>query len=321
MNTLNTDNHNDNDSATLHVYDKSTPSTELELLVEALLHVSHFRAPTKEAFDILGHLSVMGNIDASLLLARLTSKGQLSDAVLSSVKDNLTCAIEGGDTAALLVYFNTIIESDKPTKAKEGLKGLCEMGEDGCPDAFWLLAQHYSKNGDPLSVVYGEKAEESGFPPAKDAMSYARAFSTIAMQKATKQNEAVVKCLNKQIQKLTVNLEEQKAGTHSEQDALAQQISYWKQLAENAEAGIASLTAESLRDEAIDQLKNTISGLEDQVLEAQCSHEKANAERVKAERLADDLTRQNKYLTSLLRKSGKPFNEYESSSSSDGGQP
>ena len=317
MKTLNTDNHNDNDSATLHVYDKSTPSTSLDILAEALVRLHNFKKISKEAIAVLGHLSEIGNTDASILLATLAPPEELSETVKNSVTENFMSALEQGHPSAFLPYYQAAINSNDPNIARQGLTLLCEMGEDGDAEAFWILAQYYSDKGDPLSVVYGEKAEQFSFPPAKDAMSYARAFSTIAMLELTKQHDSTVKSLNKRIKALVDNSEEQKLKTHSEAEALIQHISYWKMLAEDAEARLATLNEESLRDEAITQLKKTIAGLEDQVLEVQCGQEKANAEKDKAERLADKLTSRNKHLVGLLRKNRIAVNEFEASSSTE----
>ena len=313
MNTQDTVNQSDNSSAALHTYDNSAPSTSLDTLAKALIHFSHFDKPTKETIDILGHLSEIGNIDAALFLARWTSKNQLSDAVQSSIRNNIASAIDDGYIPALLGYYESMIACAKQKEVSLVLKRLCEMGDDDCPDAFWILAQHFSKKGDRRAVLYGEYAEQLGHPPAIDALRLARLTRTIAVQ----EYDYTVKRLNKRIQTLTVNLEKQKAETHLEEAALTQQFSYWKQLAESAEARIASLTAESLRDEAIAQLKNTIKGLEDQVLDAQCGQEKAFDERAEAEGLADDLKRHNKFYKTLLRKNGIPFPESGSSSSTE----
>lgn len=319
MNTRSTDNQNGNNSASLNVYDKSTPNTPLEYLAEAFIFASHFRTPTKEAIDILGHLSELGNINAALFLARHSSE-ELSDGFLPSISGAFISAIEDGYPPALLTYYESHIAKGSQTEARTAMIQLRRMGDAGSADAYWILARQYSIKGNPLAMVYGEKAEQSGFPPAIDAMRLLRLRHNILTKELARHHDSTVKSLNKRIQTLTVNLEKQKAETHLEEAALTQQISYWKQLAENAEARIATLTAESLRDEAIAQLKNTISGLEDQVLDAQCGQEKALGAKGKAEKVADDLTRRNKRLAGILRKNRIAFNEYESSSSSDGEQ-
>ena len=76
-----------------------------------------------------------------------------------------------------------------------------------------------------------------------------------------------------------------------------------------------------MKDEHILKLQSLTKKAEEDWLEAKCAQETAEAKHITAETVAKDLTRRNKRLVSLLRKNGIQFNEYESCSSSEGGQP
>ena len=108
---------------------------------------------------------------------------------------------------------------------------------------------------------------------------------------------------------------------HALRVSSGQLIQQLQQRCEEAEARLASWTAEALKDERIQLLQFEKAKAEEDWLQAKCDLESAEASKAMVERVANKLTGRNKYLACLLRKNGIPFNEHESSTSSEVGEP
>lgn len=299
----------------------STVNVSPDLLAMSVLSLIHHRKPPQEVINILGSLSEMGNIDASVSLTKLRVEDQFPESVQSAIKDNFEVALHNNNTTAYLLVGNVLLLQGDPKEVARGISLLRKMGESGCPDAFWILSQYFADKHDPLASVYCEKAVQAGYPPAMDASEYAREICEATVKKLEEQHESVIRSMRKRIQILLKNNDEHHTAWQAERETLSTHISHWRKSYEDLEVRLASLTSESIRHEYVVQQQVEISRLEDELLESHIALEDAEASKLNTERTAAKLTSENRRLAGRLRKNGISLNDYESSSSSDGGQP
>lgn len=328
MNTQDAVNRNENGTPTVHVYDKSQPCVSPELLAETAYCLMRHQKMPQEAVEFMVPLAVAGHLKAAICLLDDTTFQNMSHAECLAVSDRINNAARMDDPYALYIVGRCLFTSGE---RDESLRLLEKAATFGVLDSLWFLVSGFGLEDPSRSAEYLRRAIDSGFPPAVESCGvYLVTSEALQKELKIKYGEEIrtlqekansfgnqVDTLSEENNHLNRKNEALRAEYHKRLADCNNEIERLQRRCTTAEAHIASLTAESLRDEAIAQLKNTISGLEDQVLEAQCGQEKAFAEKTKAERFADDLIRRNKHLVGLLRKSRIAFNEYESSSSTE----
>lgn len=295
----------------------SSVNVSPELLAEAMLAASYNSMPPKEALDELIRLVEEGSVAASLLLAQHKYGLSLTDSVAEAINKNIAEGIMAHHVGALLYGGTNMISSMDVESIKKGLRLLKQLGKAGIVPAYWFMALYYSQQKSPLASIYLEKAKESGYGPALHTFEYGKAVTAVQEGQLSLRHSHDLHFLQQEVRTLKSRIEEQQAARQTETSNLASQISQWRKLHEDAEARLKALTAEAIRKDYISGQDQKISILENQLLETQIAQEDAEASKLKAERLVDDLTRQNKFYKTLLRKKGIPFTDPSSSSSTE----
>ena len=315
MNTQETVNQSYNFSAALHTNDNSAPSVSPELVTDIIYHILRFQRIPKEGIEILSSRALAGDLPATYCLMRKERSCNLPYAVESAIYENVDLAAKMEDP---LADFMRACEYLYQSKFSDGLRLLNKLAEEGVQESIWQLALYEAGVGGPKALDYCLKAAEAGYEPAKAAHSIAQGVIAVMEEELKEKNRDSFNALHGENRELIRTNEALRVEHKASLDKHIQQIVDLQKRCESAESKLASLTVEALKDEAIGELQASTKKAEEDWLEAKCAQETAEAMRIKAERLADDLTRRNKHLVGLLRKKGIPFNEYESSSSDMG---
>lgn len=296
----------------------SSVNVSPELLAKTALDCVLCGIPSEEALNVLIQLADKHNIEASLILKCCRFNIELSDSTAEAIHETYTREVIENNAVALLIYGCHLINSNDYKDVEGGRRILIHVGKNGLPHAYWNLALYYTQQKSPLASVYMEKAKEGGYDPAVKAFLYGEAITAVQEAQLSLRHANNVQYLQQDVRILKRRIEEQQAARQTETSNFASQILQWRNQYEEAEARLKALTAEAIREDYISGQDQNISNLENQLLETQIAKEDAEASKLKAERLADDLTRQNKYYITLLRKNGLLFSEPSSSSSSEG---
>lgn len=301
--------------------DKPLPAITPDLFVKTFFSLIRNQTPPLEVIPILARETQKNNSEAMFCLARkeLFDSRSLSDKY--HFRQFVLAAAEGKDACARFIKGCDYVVDDDPLLVEEGINLLREAGEKGFPEACWVLAQVYVNRDIEAACEYAMKSASDGWRPAKEGLRLGSAMTAWAVQmekeswsndlylarkehKASEQNAILV----------SAELQSLKASSHKSIEQLQKRC-------EEAESHLASWSAEALKDEYILKLQSSTKKAEEDWLEAKCAQETAEAMQIKAERLADDLARHDRYLASILRKHRIAFNEHESSSSSENGEP
>ena len=311
---------NENDSPDVHVYDKSGPTISPKLLAKSIYRTFRRQFLPKEAFDALTEEVKAGNLEAVFCLTHETLSRPMPLKDCEAVGHEFLIAQGRNDPYALYVNGSICVQHDDPTMKAFGEKHLIEAAEKGIPEASWALALHYARLRSNRAYDFYKRAIQAGWDPAVQAGVFARYVSR--NKKSEKHGDSKdglhylhnsINILNARIQTLANENDNLKAELHNQAGLLQKRC-------EEAESRLATRTTEMLRDEAIVQLQAQLNQSEEEWLKAKLESEHAAAVKIEAERKAEDLTRRNKRLAGLLRKNRIPFNEYESSSSSENGE-
>ena len=321
MKTQDTDNHNGDISTTLHAHDVSAPSISPDLLAESIYSMIRYKMLPKGAIDMLTNESMEENEAATFCLLSNELSSQLSVDEISQVIRNMNVLVKGKSPFALYVKGCSLLLSGSCQKIVKGVELLNKAAEDGISEAYWVLALHYARQDGPEALKYGSLASASGWPPATQADEYAQFLCKSMERMISKSHKASLASLRTVNSELELHVETLKTKFRAEKADLNTQVMNLQKRCEGAESRLASWSAEALKDEHILKLQSSTKKAEEDWLEAKCAQEAAEASKLKAERLADDLTRQNKYYISLLRTNGIPFTESSSISSPEDGEP
>ena len=317
MNTLNSVDHNENDSANVHVYDKSAPSISPELLTDIIYRLLRFQRFSQEGIDILSSKALAGDWPATYCLLRNECSGNLPYAVESAIAENIDLAIKMNDPLAQFMRACAYLGLNK---VSDGLRILKKLAEEGVPESFWQLALYEAGVKGPKALDYCLKAAKAGYMPAKAAHSIAQGVIAVMEEQLKEKNRESFNTLHGENRELIRTIETLRAEHKVSLDKYSQQIVDLQKRCESAETKLASLSIEALKDEAIGILRSSTKKAEEDWLEAKCAQETAEAMQIKAEMVADDLARRNRHLAGLLRKNRIAFNEHESSSSPENGE-
>ena len=321
MNTKETDNQNDNSSTALHTYDNSAPSVSPELLAETVYSMIRYKPLPREVIELLSNEAMAGKETASFCILSDELSRQLPDHVVKQVVCNLKASIKEKHPFGLYVNGCSLIRDASRHKIERGVELLNMVAESGIEEGYWTLALYYANQGIPEALKYGLLALEAGWPPAIQADKYARFMCENSELKNRKSLNETRLFLSRENSNLELQIETLKTKFRAEKADLNTQVMNWQKRCEDAESRLASWSAEAFNDEHILKLQSSTKKAEEDWLEAKCAQETAEAKQINAETVADDLTRRNKRLAGLLRKNHIAFNEHESSSSSENGEP
>jgi len=308
---------NHNDVTTLNVYDKSSANISSDLLIESIVSAARMTQLPQAAIEQLINLAMAGKQEASFCLLNQALCGDLPEDVKEQAHCNLDAAAKGKHPYAIYIKGCMALCNSSQKKVDRGIDLLNAAADEGIHEGHWRLALYWAKRESSEAAKYGLLAAKSGYYPAIQALVYAHYILNDTEQKLGKSHKASLAFLHKKNDVLNRQVETLSTSVRAEKTEINQQIKAWKKRCKASESQLSSWSAKALKDENILKLQAAAKKAEEDWLEAKCAQEEADASRIKAEQVADDLARRNKYLTNLLRKSGMPFNECESSSSSD----
>ena len=318
MNNINNQDHNAPFAG--NSSEHAVPDISAKILAEAIYDMSRFRPISRVAISMLLAEARMDNRHAIYALLDDSLSAHLTDSDLLELNKKLAKAYAAGDPFAKYITGCMHLHSDDENKAKTGVRLVIEATEQGVAEGFWSLALYYARKQSPQAYEFGEKAVKALYRPAITASWYAELASATKADETRKSETRNWIALRNEVDSLSLKCHALSAGIKALQEQNRDQAEQFHKRHMEAEALLTSRTTEMLRDEKVIQLQAMVSHAEDEWLKAKMESEHAEAAKVEAERKAEDLTRRNKYLVGLLRKNGIPFNEYESSSSSENGE-
>jgi hypothetical protein len=299
---------------------KSLPAITPELFVKTFFSLVRDQTPPLEVIPILASETQNNNREAMFCLARKELFDSRSSSDQYHFRQFVLAAAEGNDACARFIKGCDYVVDDDPLLVEEGIELLREAGEKGFPEAYWILAQIFLNHDIKAAYEYALKSANDGWHPANEGLRLGLAItaSAVQMEKNSCNHELYLARKEREASEqnaiqVSAELQSLKASSHKSIEQLQKRC-------EEAESRLASWSAEALKDEHILKLQSSTKKAEEDWLEAKCAQETAEAKQIKAERLADDLTRRNKRLAGLLRKNHIAFNEHESSSSSENGE-
>ena len=301
--------------------DNTTPVITPELFAKAFYSMLRFKQPPLEVIPILLSETRRNNFKAAYCLSLNAIFSNLNYHEQLFVRDLTVAAAKDNVPEAVYIRGSSLVAHKEYHEVRRGIQMLVDAGENGVPDAYWLLVRAGIIDN-PLSLVeYARKAADGGWPPAVDGLNLGETMASLAEESVRAScNHALSLAREGQTaaeleaKRLSGELQGLNASSRHAIEQLRLRCA-------EAESRLASWNAESVKAEHIQRLQAEKTKAEEEWLDAKLEAENAEAAMVKAERKADDLARRNRHLAVLLRKNGIPFNEYESSSSSEEGDP
>ena len=299
-------------------------SIPAEMLARGLFSLCQYKELPPDVVNVLYGQALMGNRDAAFFLLDQMGSDRLPDSVQSAVMNNSVIAIREGVPFAQGIQGCILLLGTNPRKIRHGLKLVTKAANGGHAKGLWDAAMILASNMPAVAAKCAYEAASRGFSPAVDAIAIVEAAYKERVAEFNKKLEASLGALRKdaygearQIESELVECKQQLSVVHAKNASLNGQVQEWHKRCENALTQLDSRAIDALRDTTVVQLQAKASHAEEEWLNAKLEAEHAEAAKVEAERKADDLARRNKYLAGLLRMSGIPFNEHESSSSSE----
>ena len=302
----------------------TTTSIPAEMLARGLISLSQYKELPSDVVNVLHDQALAGNREASFFLLDQKEYVQLPDSVESAVMENLARASLEGVPFAQAIHGCILLLSKSPRKIRHGLKLINKAAKGGCVKGLWDATLILAENMPSVAAECAFRAVSLEFSPALDAFTIAKIFMNDREAKFIKEQEASLGALRRdaygearQIESELVEFKQRLSEANAKNASLNGQVQEWQKRCEDARAQLTSLNAETMRDKMVAQLQTKVNHAEEEWLNAKLESENAEAAMVEAETVANDLARRNKYLVGLLRKNGIPFNEYESSFSSE----
>lgn len=300
--------------------ENTDPVITPELFAKAFYSLLRYKHPPLEVIPILLSEARRNNFEAAYCLSLNAIFSNLNYHEQLFVRDLTVAAAKDNVPEAVYIRGSSLVDHKEYHEVRQGIQMLLDAGENGVPDAYWLLVRADIIDDQKTLVEYARKAAEGGWPPAEDGLKLGKTMALLAEQsvrascnhdlylaRARQQSaELMAKRLSDEIQALNASSK--------------RSIEQLQKRCEDAESQLASWNADAVRDKHVQMLQSQKTKAEDEWLNAKLEAEHAEAAKVEAERKADDLARRNNYLASLLRKNGILFNEHESSSSSENGE-
>ena len=301
--------------------ENTDPVITPELLVKAFYSPLCYEHPPLEVISILLSEAHRNNFEAAYCLSLDAIFSNLDYHEQLFVRDLIFAAAKDNVPEAVYIQGSSLVARKEYHEVKRGIQMLLDAGENGVPDAYWLLVRAGIIDDPKTLVEYARKAAEGGWPPAEDGLNLGKVMALMAEQSAREccnHDLSLARTGQQSAELMAKRLSDEMQALNASSKQLIEGL---QKRCEEAESRLASWNAEAVKDEHILKLQSLTKKAEEDWLEAKCAQETAEAKQIKAETVAKDLTRRNKRLVSLLRKNGIQFNEYESSSSSEGGQP
>ena len=292
-----------------------------ELFAKAFYSLLRYKHPPLEVIPILLSEARRNNFEAAYCLSLNAIFSNLNYHEQLFVRDLTVAAAKDNVPEAVYIRGSSLVDHKEYHEVRQGIQMLLDAGENGVPDAYWLLVRADIIDDQKTLVEYARKAAEGGWPPAEDGLNLGKVMALMAEQSAREccnHDLSLVRAGQQSAELMAKRLSDEMQALNASSKQLIEGL---QKRCEEAESRLASWNAEAVKDEHILKLQSLTKKAEEDWLEAKCAQETAEAKQIKAETVAKDLTRRNKRLVSLLRKNGIQFNEYESSSSSEGGQP
>ena len=299
--------------------ENTTPDITPQLFTKTFLNLVRCQCPSPEATQILLGELRRNNIEAAFCLApdALSMDLALYDRLL--INRLVLKAAKEGSYYARYLHGCDLVSRKKFSAVGLGMQMLQEAGENGVPEAYWELARIHHQDDPEKASEFAKKAADGRWPPAIAGCNLASSIALYAghLMSDARNHDLVlardgVRTAEYEAKRLSGELQAIKASSRHAAEQLRLRC-------EEAESRLASWNADAAKAEHIQRLQSEKTKAEEEWLKAKLESENAEAAKIEAERKADDLARRNKYLAGLIRKNGIPFNEYESSSSSEDG--
>lgn len=300
--------------------ENTNPIITPELFAKTFYSLLRYQCSPHEVIPILLSEARRNNFEAAYCLSLDAIFSNLDYHEQLFVRDLTVAAAKDNVPEAVYIRGSSLITRKEYHEVKRGIQMLLDAGENGVPDAYWCLVRAGIIDAQKTLVEYATKAAEGGWPPAKDGLNLGKVMAMMAEQSAREccnHDLSLVRAGQQSAEQMAKRLSDEMQALNASSKQLIEGL---QKRCEEAESRLASWNAEAVKDEHILNLQSLTKKAEEDWLEAKCAQETAEAKQIKAETVAKDLTRRNRHLARLLRKNGIPFNEYESSSSSENGE-
>lgn len=291
-----------------------------ELFAKAFYSLLRYQCSPHEVIPILLSEARRNNFEAAYCLSLDAIFSNLDYHEQLFVRDLTVAAAKDNIPEAVYIRGSSLITRKEYHEVKRGIQMLLDAGENGVPDAYWCLVRAGIIDAPKTLVEYARKAAEGGWPPAKDGLNLGKVMALMAEQSAREccnHDLSLARAGQQSAELMAKRLSDEMQALNASSKQLIEGL---QKRCEEAESQLASWNAEAVKDEHVQMLQSQKTKAEEEWLNAKLEAEHAEAAKVEAERKAEYLTRRNNYLARLLRKTGIPFNEYESSSSSENGE-
>ena len=291
------------------------------LFAKTFYSLLRYKRPPLEVIPILLDEVRRNNFEAAYCLSLDAVSVNLALDEMRLVKNMIFAAANENNPYALYIAGSCLVNSDKYHEVRRGIQMLIDAGENGVPDAFWYLACTSIYDVPKILVEYARKAAEGGWPPAEDGLNLGKVMALMAEQSAREccnHDLSLARAGQQAAELMAKRLSDEMQALNASSKRSIEQL---QKRCEEAESQLALWNAEAVQDMHIQMLQLQKVKAEEEWLNAKLEAEHAEAAKVEAERKADDLGRRNRHLAGLLRKNGIPFNEHDSGSSSEDGNP
>ena len=301
--------------------ENADPVVTPELFAKAFYSLLRYKHPPLEVIPILLSEARRDNFEAAYCLSLNAIFSNLDYHEQLFVRDLTVAAAKDNIPEAVYIRGSSLVAHKEYHEVRRGIQMLIDAGENGVPDAYWLLARAGIVDDPKVLVEYARKAAEGGWPPAEDGLNLGKVMALMAEQSAREccnHDLSLARAGQQSAELMAKRLSDEMQALNASSRRSIEQL---QKRCEEAESRLASWNVEAVKDEHVQMLRSQKTKAEEEWLRTQCELESTESSKVGAERKAKDLARRNKYLAGLLRKNGIPFNEYESSSSSEDGEP
>jgi len=301
--------------------DKPLPAITPELFTKTFLSLLRYKRPPLEVIPILLGEARRNNFEAAYCLSLNAIFSNLDYHEQLFVRDLTVAAAKDNVPEAVYIRGSSLVAHKEYHEVRRGIQMLIDAGENGVPDAYWLLVRAGIIDAQKTLVEYARKAAEGGWPPAEDGLKLGKVMALMAEQSAREccnHDLSLARAGQQSAELMAKRLSDEMQALNASSKQLIEGL---QKRYEEAESRLALWNAEAVKDKHVQMLQSQKTKAEEEWLNARLEAEHAESAKVEAERRADDLARRNKYLAGLLRKNHIAFNEHESSSSSENGEP
>ena len=298
----------------------TTPDITPELFTKTFLSLLRYQCPLPEVAPILLGELRRNSLEAAFCLAPdvLNLNLALDDRHL--VRGLILKAVKDGSYYGRYLKGCDLVASKKFSAVGLGMQLLQEAGENGIPEAYWELARIHHQVDPKKAYEFAKKAADGQWPPAVAGCNLTYSIAHFVVKQVSDDSRHDLSLSREGQKAAELNAKQLSDKLQALNASSRRAIEQLQLRCEEAESRLASWNVEAVKDEHVQMLQSQKTKAEEEWLNAKLEAEHAEAAKVKAERKAEDLDRRNRHLARLLRKNGIPFNEYESSSSSENGE-